>query len=189
MKMDDIIQLIVFFFVIYSIVASLFGKKKSKKSDTAQRPTQSPYQTKGREKVYSKRQPSNADVLEELFGFKIPKTEDKYRTAEYDREGIDLEKVSWNPEKEFEKKISAREAYGKRNIKKPVSDIDYDKLSSLESAGKRTAVDHHKIYEQKKSVNKKTEEIKRRLKSKPTIKEAFIVSELLNKPKALRKVR
>lgn len=188
MKMDDIIQLIVFFFVIYSIVASLFGKKKTQEGETQKR-TQSPYQTKGREKVYSKRQPSNADVLEELFGFKIPKTEDKYRAAEYDREGIDLEKVSWDPEKEFKKKISAREAYEKRNIKKTVPDIDYDKLSSLESAGKRTAVDHHKIYEQKKSVNKKTEEIKRRLKSKPTIKEAFIVSELLNKPKAFRKIR
>lgn len=188
MKMDDIIQLIVFFFVIYSIVASLFGKKKTQKGET-QRRTQSPYQTKEREKVYSRKQPSGADVLEELFGFKIPKTEDEYRRTDYDREGINLEKVSWDPEKEFERKVSAREAYEKRNIKKRVPDIDYDKLASLESAGKRTAVDYHKLYAWKSDANKKAEEIKRRLKNKSTVKEAFILSELLNKPKALRKTR
>ncbi|MBI1939483.1 MAG: hypothetical protein HYS25_15345 [Ignavibacteriales bacterium] len=187
MKMDDIIQLIVFFFVIYSIVASIFGKKKTQKSET-QRRTQVPYQTKDSGKVYSRKQTSSADVLEELFGFKIPKTENEYRTANYDREGINLEKVSWNPEKEFEKKVSAREAYEKRNIEKRVPDIDYDKLVSLESARKKTAVDHHKIYARQSDANKKAEEIKRRLKSKSTVKEAFILSELLNKPKALRKI-
>lgn len=186
--MDDIIQLIVFFFVIYSIVASLFGKKKTQKGET-QKQTQSPYQTKEREKVYSRKQPSGADVLEELFGFKIPKTEDKYKRTDYDREGINLEKVSWDPEKEFERKVTTREAYEKRNIEKRVPDIDYDKLVSLESAGKRTAVDHHKIYAWKSDANKKAEELKRRLRSKSTIKDALILSEILGKPKVLRKTR
>ncbi len=187
--MDNIFEIIVFFFVIYSILGSIFGKKKPKKTNIPSEPMkpQTIYKRQDDNKVVLKKSQNNQDILEELFGIKLPKTDNDYENHNVEKTSPDLEHSTWDPQKEFEQKVLTREKYEYRNIEKVIPDIDYDHQNSLEISKKKikTAITNH--YEYKVISFEKARKIKEKLADKESIKELFVISEIIGKPKALRK--
>lgn len=187
--MDNIFEIIVFFFVIYSILGSIFGKKKPKKTNIPSEPMrpQTIYKRQDDNKVVLNKSPNNQDILEELFGIKLPKTDD-HEIQNVEKTSPDIEHSTWDPQKEFEQKVQTREKYEYRNIEKVIPDIDYDYQNSLEISRKqiKTAIKSH--YDHKVISFEKARKIKEKLTDKESIKELFIISEIIGKPKALRKI-
>lgn len=189
--MDNIIEIIVFFFVIYSILGSLFGKKKKqqKTSPSERSAPDIPRQTRRVPQTGIPQRPSSQDILEELFGLKIPKPEeaDPYSRPENQE---NLEYQSWDPEKDFKKKVEEKEKYEYRNIEKEYADVNYDKISTLEKTKKRQKP---VIKKQEPltpvTLNKRTVEIRQKLRDPQSIRDLFIISEIINKPRALRKIK
>lgn len=99
--MDNIIELIIFLFIVYSIFSSFFGKKKPQQKPQSEIPRNRP--TEGVPKRTSSRQDS-IETLEELFGFKLPKTDDEF--PQYKQTSTkQTETTSWDPEQEFRTKV------------------------------------------------------------------------------------
>jgi hypothetical protein len=183
--MDNLFELIIFFFVIYSIISSLFGKKKKPQTQQRKKPVQ--YRSKPEvDTKTSTAKPSNKDILEELFGFKIPQPETEPQSTRNEKYDENLEYSSWDPEKEFDKKVKQRESVEYRNIEKDVPDINYDKEVSLEKKKLTRPKSVFQEYETIKKINKKAIGLRNKLRNPETFRDMFIISEIINKPKALR---
>ncbi|MBI5730440.1 MAG: hypothetical protein HY963_04815 [Ignavibacteriales bacterium] len=171
--MDNIFQLLILLFVIYTIYNSLFGKKKP------QRPQNNfPRDETGEAETKASPQPqySSTDILQDLFGFKIPKSEDEYgnlpRRNYPGNLEIDLPEIEEESDSE------------KRNV----PDINYDKLISLEVQQIKTLLDEpHIAYEVGSSFNRRTIDIKQKIKNPASLQELYLISEIINKPKAIRR--
>lgn len=186
--MDNIIEIIVFFFVIYSILGSIFGKKKPQQKKNQQqykRPV--PQQQRTATKPVPS-QPSSQDILEELFGIKIPKPEENsdYST---NKTADNLEYSSWDPEKDFQKKVEQRQNYEYRNIEKDIPDVNYDRIAALETTKKKVKTAEPIILNEKKEIYKKALEIREKLREPKSVRELFLISEILSKPRSFRKIR
>lgn len=174
--MDDIIQIIVFFFIIYSILAPIFGKKKQQQNAYKKKPTST---MEGESKSGSPSNSSSRDIFEEILGFKIPKTDNDYsRTEEYPTGDRELRTINYETELQTDY----------RNLEKEskIPDGNYEKLAAkikAEAEAPHLHYDLQKSYEE----NAKLVELKKRFKEPTTIKDFVLVSEILNKPKALRK--
>ncbi|MDQ7816048.1 MAG: hypothetical protein RDU14_03420 [Melioribacteraceae bacterium] len=188
--MDNIIEIIIFFFVIYSVLGSLFGKKKRQnKQPQQQKRKPAPTYSRRVPETSVPKKPSSQDILEELFGMKLPRTEENSGYSDK-RQDDNLEYQSWDPQKDFEKKVAQKEKYGYRNIEKKIPDINYDKITALENAQKKiNSAKSVLAYTEKKKIDKRTSEIKKKLRDPRTIRDLYLISEILNKPKALRQAR
>lgn len=176
--MDNIIELLVFLFVIYSILAPLFGKKKQKKT-TRQIPTD--YSGDVRNKKTSP-DISTTDILEDFLGFKIPKTEDHFPVPQSSQTKDDLELTRKNYERDLEIKYSNLEAETKN------FDTLYDKDKFIElSKPQITSKAILEYYEKERNLLIRANEIKNKLTVADTLKDYILISEILNKPKALRR--
>lgn len=172
--MDNIFQLLIFLFVIYTIFNSVFGKKKT------QRPQNNfPRNETGEADTKASLQPqysSTTDILQDLFGLKIPKSGDEYENLPQRNYPNNLEIDLPEIDKESDT--------GKRNI----PDINYDNLISLEAQQTKTLSDEpHIAYEVGSSFNHRTIELKQKIKNPATLRELYLISEIINKPKAIRR--
>ena len=170
--MDDVIQVIIFLFVIWSFISSAFKKKPV------------PQQKQNRQNKSGQKQTMNystKDILEDLLGVPIPKTGNEYPSQDRTRHIPQDFEHEWDPEREdksLERVKSVEE--------KEVPDIDFDKLSTIETEGKVKRVKStDSPLLQPQLINLRASEIKAKIKSS-TIRDAIIISEILNKPKALR---
>ncbi len=189
--MDNLIELIILFFVIYSFLNMIIAGKKEQKSKEN-------FPREGEKKHYEYTSPSHPKStnensyefpvsLEDLFGIKLPESQEEVQYKGEKNNRFE-ESESWDPEKEFEEKVKQREVLVERSIEKNIPDIDYDKTPSYENGNiRRVKIQNTEVYEEKKFHNKQLNEIKRKLKNPDTLKELFIISEILNKPKSLRK--
>ncbi len=183
--MDNLIEIIITFFVIYSIINMIAGGKKQK--DKSKLPEADNHDLSSSRENYRQQKNERTITLEDIFGLKIPETEYE-KTESKSSENISLENLSWNPEKEFEEKIKQKESLEYRNIEKNLPDIDYDKTPSYEIAAVRRVVSQDvKVYEEKKVFDNRLLNIKSKLNNPDTLRELFIISEILSKPKSLRK--
>lgn len=187
--MDNIIEIIVIFFVIYSILGSVFGKKKTQQKKGPQQYKKPMPQSRPRNtRAETPRQQSSQDILEELFGIKIPKPEEE---TSYNKQipADDLEYNSWDPEKDFKKKVEQRNKYEYRNTEKSVPDVNYDKISTLEVSQRKLKTTQPIILQTKKDISKRTLELKQKLRETRSLQDLFLISEILGKPRSMRKVR
>lgn len=172
--MDDIIRLIVFFFILYSIFGSFFGKKKKEQRTQKQFPQGGTGEVK--QKTSPQPQYTAADILQDLFGVKLPKTDDEYDFPQRTNQQTDLED-------NLPEQLKHTETEGRI-----IPDINYDKLPSLEVQQNVTVpVEKEIVYEPAPLFNKRTIELKKKIKNPATLKELYLISEILNKPKALRR--
>lgn len=187
--MDNIIEIIVFFFVIYSILGSVFGKKKTQQKKSPQqykRPL--PQNRPSNKRADTQRQQSSQDILEELFGIKIPKPEeDPYYSPTKQHENLEYQ--SWDPETDFKKKVEQKEKYEYRNIEKAVPDVNYDKIKTLETSERKIKATQPVILQSKKEISKRTIELRQKLRDTKSLQDLFLISEILGKPRAMRKIR
>ena len=174
--MDNIFQIIIFIFVIWSIIGSAMGKKKTQNKQ----PLPRKIPRGGSSGPSPNYRQTSQDVLEDILGFKIPKTGSEYPTTiNYEKE--DLEISSRDLEKDTEA-VAARTKY-----EKALEDIDYDKLGSLESMPlEKVKAEKNDAYSQKYTTYSKTSQMKLNFKNKTIIRDAIIFSEILGKPKSLR---
>ena len=174
--MDNIIQVIVIIFVIWSILGSAFKKK----------PQNPPQKVKRRIPGDGSNQPSpnysktSQDVLEDILGFKIPQPNSEY-PEESNYEAEDLEISSKDLETNTPE-VGTEAQYDS------IPDVNYDKLAPLETAASKSLrVDIHKQYLEKVFVTDQREQIKKKIRDRSTLRDAVLITEILNKPKALRK--
>lgn len=173
--MDDVIQVIIFLFVIWSFLSSAF-KKKPEPQKTQKRSSQN---KSGQKQTMNY---STKDILEDLFGVPLPKNENENPSQRGRMHYPQDFEHEWNPEKE-NNSLDKLKSVEEREIK----DIDFDKLSSLEVEGKiRRVKPNEPLVIESKLINERAKEIKRKIKDSATIRDAVLISEILNKPKALR---
>lgn len=171
--MDNLFQLLIFLFVIYTILNSVFGKKKPQTKER-----RIPQESTGEVETTASPQPrySSNDILQDLFGVKIPKSGDEYESYSTQRYPSNLETEL--PELDYQTEPEQSN----------MPDVDYDNLPSLESQQKIvTSEDYHNVYEVSSSLNQRTIELKQKIKNPTSLRELYLISEILNKPKALRK--
>lgn len=171
--MDNLFQWLIILFVIYTIFKSVLDKKKTQRRDG-----EIPHERSGEVESDTSPRPqySSGDVLQDLFGFKIPKTGDEYETYPPKNYPSDLE-------------ADLSDVYAQSKIEKEeLPNIDYDKLASLEVQQiPPTTAEYHSAYEEVVLQNQRMADLKEKLKNQKTLRELFLISEILNKPKALRK--
>ncbi len=174
--MDNIIQIIVFLFIIYSILAPLFGKKKPQKNSK-----QVPENYGGDvRKTRTSSKPTTQDILEDFLGFKIPKTGDEYEN--YSRK-TELDYVSPKTENfDTDLKINYRDLEAESKL----LNSEYDKYPTLESVPMGTSLTT-KVLDAAFPFSDRTLLIKKYLYNKNELRSAFLFSEIINKPKALRR--
>jgi hypothetical protein len=172
--MDNLIQLLIFLFVIYTIINSVVGKKKP------QGPARKiPRESSGDDEINTSpnSQYSSTDILQDLFGFKIPKTGNEYENYSQRQYPSNLETGSPDQTTQIEPE----------QVK--IQNINYDKLPSLELQQKSIvhSEEIQKAYEVGFSFNPRTLELKEKIKNPKTLQELYLISEILNKPKALHR--
>lgn len=180
--MDNLFQLLIFLFVIYTIINSIFGKKKPQGTDRKipQRGTGDVEAETSPKPQY----PSSGDILQDLFGIKIPKSGGEYETYSQNRYPSNLETDL--PDIDNQPEIEGR--YTSDTEGKNLPDVDYDKLPSLEvSQNVTSSADYHSAYEMSSTLNQRTIELIRKIKNPNSLRELYLISEILNKPKALRR--
>jgi len=169
--MDDLIRLIVFAFIIFFIFGSLFRKKNQPQNQKKFPPDKSEEATKSSSD-------SSTEILHDLFGIPLPKTGGEYENS---------------PRQSFPSRIeaSASKAESFNMIEAvPGVDINYDKLPSLEKQTNlyvEQAAEPQKAYEVGLTFNNRTVELKRKIKNPISLRELYLISEIINKPKALRR--
>lgn len=172
--MDNLFQLLIFLFVIYTIINSVFGKKKTQSPER-----KIPQESSGEDELKTSpgSQYSSSDVLQDLFGLKIPKTGNEYETYSSNKYPSNLE----TGDNDLANQIEPEQ--------RKMPDVDYDKLPSLESQQKSISISEeiHTAYEVGFSFNSRTTELKQKIKNRSALQELYLVSEILNKPKALRR--
>ncbi len=187
--MEDIFQIaIIVIFIVSSIISSLKKKKKNE-----QKPTGTTHVPSGNASAIpaSKSQSSSKSVLEEILGFKIDIPEPPQKeapnssyenSASYDNidsyDNTDSYDTSWNPEESY----GVKESEGRSDY---VS-INLAKKEQLSSAKEKY---HSFKKEEDISISKKLKpnRIKRIIADKNNLRDYFVIQDLLNKPKALRK--
>lgn len=176
--MDNLFQLLIFLFVIYTIINAVFGKKKPQRTNR-----EIPRERTGEVESDTSLQTqySSGDILQDLFGLKIPKTGGEYETyPQRYPSNLETDLPDIDNQPEFDNQLEIE----KRNL----PDVDYDKLPSLElQQNVASSADYHTAYEVHSSLNQRTVEIIQKFRNPKTLRELFLISEILNKPKALRK--
>ena len=173
-QMDNIFQILIFLFVIYTIFNSLFGKKKPQKPQN-----NFPGNETGEDETKSSPKPrysSTEDILKDMFGLKIPKSGDEYENLPQRNYPDDLETDL--PDMENQTELE----------KKNIQDVNYDRIPSVEFQQNTITTDEPNIaYEVGLGFNNRTNELKQKIKNHTTLRELYLISEIINKPKAIRR--
>lgn len=184
--------------IIFFIVAALQNFLGKKKKQQQQREKQAEQQVHTqRERRVEKQEPTK-DILEQLFGLKIPDKDgpQKSRTpSDITEESYGYNDSSWNPEEEFKDVMASRPP---RTVKKEKFQTESEFINPTKALEK-------KIADARKSLRNLPDDIevedlsettyasnfvmslKRKITNPETIREFILFSEILNKPKALRR--
>jgi len=175
--MDNIIQLIVFLFIIYSIFAPLFDKKRQQKN---KKQIPKDYGGDGRSTRTSPK-PTTQDILEDFLGFKIPKTGDEYESysSKTESDYKDIKTVNYDTEVKID--------YRNLETESKLPDIDYDKIPTYEKQSLNKISDNIDIEKTETGKDFRLAAIKNKLNKPDNLREIFLFSEIVNKPKALRR--
>lgn len=163
--MDNIIQILVILFIIYSIFGSALGKKKPQN-----RQQKFPQDGTGEDQNASpKPQYSGTDILEDLFGVKLPKTGNEYpRIPKYPKT-TDVQ----NNSQDLETQVAVSNY---DNLRSPEVQPNLDVPVELEKAA---------IVVRKKTPVAAA--LKKKFQNPSTLRELYLISEILGKPKSLRR--
>jgi len=159
--MDDIIRIIFFAIIIISFFGSLFKKKPQLKRQNSQ--------DQMGESAMRTPPSRNYEILQDVVGRRLPKTGGEYPPLKTIPSNVDN---SWTV---------------------PIDKIDekpeavYDKPTPLEEVMKSESYSEpQKLYVPITPLSKRAIELKKKISSKATLRELYLISEILNKPKALR---
>lgn len=178
--MDNLFVLLIIFFVIYSILSPVLNKKKQQNTDS-----KIPQGYTGDVKTRTSPQPSPRDIFEEMLGFKIPQSEDEYR-----KPLPQSSRTNNNEMPSIDYDTDLKVEYKNLETDQKMPDIDFDKLTTAqidEIKNQEEAQQNMGHYKSTNPINKKTIAIKQKLANPTSFREIFLMSEILNKPKSLRR--
>lgn len=173
--MEDLFQiLIIIFFIVSSIASSMKKKKKQQSKKTTSFPQQSE-----KPNTIAKKQKSSAEVLEEMFGFKLElpepqKTEAPYKYSEENYSD------TWNPESDFEEFSTEGKSDYAEKITEKKNELTNDKQ-------KHRAFKDENLQISKNSQIEPQSKFSKLFAQQSNLKDYIIIQEILNKPKALRR--
>ena len=195
--MDNLFELLILLVFILSGLNSLFGnkKKRRKQMEEAQKNenTKPKYDPPEKKKFPG----DETDLLEELFGIKKDKKEapDPFeepavkKQTNYENDYRNYQhyenEQSWNPEDDFKDASETKnyEMKKRQSIFEQISKIDFDKKSPAKPALEKIKIIEDKVLTSK---NTKALELIEILKNKKSVKNSFLIAEILGKPKAHR---
>jgi len=159
--MDDIVRIIFFAIIIISFFGSMFKKKPQPKRQNSQDPAGgSAKQTPP---------PSNYDILRDVLDINLPKTGGEYPQLKTTPLKVDntwtvpVDKIDEKPEAVYDTPTPLEEAMKSESFSEP-----------------------QKLYVPIVPLSKRAIELKKKISSKATLRELYLISEILNKPKSLR---
>jgi hypothetical protein len=159
--MDDLVKIIFFAIIIISFFGSMFKKKPQPKRQNSQDQMDGSAQ--------QTLPPSNYDILQDELGGKLPQTDSEYPP---------LKTVPSNVDNSWTVSIDKMD-------EKP--ETVYEKPTPLENAMKSEFYSEpQKLYVPIAPLSKRAIELKKKIKSKASLRELYLISEILNKPKSLR---
>lgn len=203
MRMDgNFFEYLIIIFFVVSALQSLFGKKKKQqqKNRQAQQGSGAPQQ---RQQRNEEKKESAQDILEQMFGLKLPDQNEKQTKTPSDTETDVLDPkgyhdTSWNPEEEYEDSIGIetvryentdyQNRHKKTEYKEQVRNVDRQTDTAKRIMGKIPT--QMKVEEVGVSLTETVQFVQRirnNISNPDSIREYILVSEILNKPKALRR--
>lgn len=190
--------LIIIFFIVSALQSFLGKKKKQQQKNNKQQST-----TVSPQAQTEKKKESAQDIFEQMFGLKIPDQNEKQTKIPSDTETDVLDPKgyhdsSWNPEEEYEDSIGVEtvryenQDYQNRHSNTEYADRTVGKTDQPSTAkeimGKiPTKMEVEKVGESDKETVQFIERIRNNITNPDSIREYILVSEILNKPKALRR--
>ena len=191
--MEDLFQIIIIVIFIATSILSSIKKKKKAEASSAQKPKPRPIQNRVETKNIPQKQKTGAEILEQILGFKLeipepPKKEapntsydnvESYDTVDsYDK--ANSYDSTWNPEESYKNKTAQKvsEYQRKSDAVKDQLLIDKQKYKSNFGEVKDEDISKESISERSKILKLMSE--------RENLKDYIIISEILNKPKALR---
>lgn len=196
---SSIFEYLIIIFFIVSALQSLFGKKKKQREQERRRQSQRSEQTSQPAPKTEQRSESPKDILEEMFGLKLPEEEKQTKIpSDTETEVLDpteLNETSWNPAEEYEDSIGIETIRYEEKEEKPSYKYQ-EEMAALERKAEKSKrmIDRLPAKIKVEEVGGATKEqkllaakIKNTLRDPETLREYILVSELLNKPRALRR--
>ena len=185
--MENIIQVIVAIIIIYAILSPALKKKTPQQK---YRPPEKRIPGQGRSSQRSA-PPSTSDVFEELFGLKIPKTNDQIPQQEDQSEYPQIKTVDYDTDFKtnyVDYDTTLKTDYKNLETTTSIPNIDYDNVPFDKTMPKEALMQKDVM----KTVtffklNNKAYGIKKMLTSKNSLRDIILASEIINKPKALRR--
>jgi hypothetical protein len=175
-------EVLLYIFIIYAILSSLFRKKKKPESP----PQQMPDEKEVRTPTVKTSAGQEYDILKEIESFfKIPGEEPRHKKAEPASDYF--RSTEWHPEAQSEpkhtparQKVESWEEKRKRMEDGYRKKVDDKILRQAELFEKNLAVKHSYAVDIKKIISNK-------FKDPASLKEYIVISEILGKPKAFAK--
>ncbi len=176
--MDNFLQILFFLFIIFSFIAPLFKKKKEQQ--TKAQDQKNPEKQKAKAEL--KKEMEEYDILNEIQGlFKPP--EEKKIPAETQPYAQSYEDTPYETP-EWEKALKTEHTVNDE-WHRPTTEADYAKESALlDEEAKRI---QKFIDDRNKPVNVRLGELRKSIKNPETLKQYFLISEILGKPRAYNK--
>ncbi|MDZ7763530.1 MAG: hypothetical protein U5K00_03770 [Melioribacteraceae bacterium] len=202
---SNLFEYLIIIFFIVTALQSMFGKKKKQRKQQEQREQQRRQESYPQRSTHSstqkeRGQESPKDIFEEMFGFKLPDEKEKQTKTPSDRETEVLDpaknnETTWRPEEEYEDSIGIETVrYADTEDKKSYK--YQEKMAALERKAEKSKrmIDRLPAKMEVVEVGGPTveqkrlaERIKNTVRDPETLREYILVSELLNKPRALRR--
>ena len=191
--------LIIIFFII-SALQGIFGKKKKQQQQSRQAQNRP---SVPRQRQAEVKKESTQQILEQMFGLKIPEENKRQtkipsdtRTEILDPSGY--HDTSWNPEEEYEDSVGVEtvryenQEYQNRHSKTVYSEPTRKTVKETDSARKimgniPTQMKVEEIGKTSSDTIQFVQRIRNNISNPDSIREYILVSEILNKPKALRR--
>ena len=195
---SNLFEYLIIIFFIVSALQSFFGKKKKKQTDRRDRDETAKTQSTQPQRQVEKRKESTQDILEQLFGLKIPDQTESQKKYPSDRntEAIGpggYKETSWNPEEEFEDSVDVESVrYQQKNIESEYVDTNAQleaRIKKAKESMKRlpTTIEVEEVGGYSEETTAFVNRIKNNISNPDSIREYILVSEILNKPKAYRR--
>ncbi len=190
--MEDFIQILIWLFIIYNVVTAVF-KSNKKRSESSKGAIDNPFENANENRTERRETGEFID----FFGMKIPVQKEENENRIDPDEGDDADPETWNPEEDFETEDETEPAQTPRTTSRNEFSVpEKEKINEMRELMAKAEQTTHDAEaenlfeetktEQKTTANKNSPFLKT-MRDKSELKRAVVMSEILNKPKALRK--
>lgn len=175
--MDNFFQILFFLFIIFSFLAPLFKKKHEDQRRRTQPPDENTNQSGAKPEYSQKNENNDYDIIREIEGM-FNKTSDVNIPGESEvnmkKEETHYETSEWHDKTSTENTVD-------EEWHRPTTEADFKRETALiEEEAKRF---EQMLNEKKEEVNRIRKKITETIKNPGSLKEYFVISEILGAPK------